>query len=303
MTRWLLVAACFGLGCSVAASDHERLGDNAYREGRFAKAVAEYQAAQRSGARSRVWAKAGAAALRADDFSAAAMAYTDLAREDPTRVLEAVVGLDRVARAAERAGSSGQAAVIQAVLAIRALDPSRPLGRLARTSLSAGLEASDALGLIPAALSAAASARAVDSLLLQLAEAQRATVACDDAAGSYRTVLRRTNDGRIKAAARTGLADCAVWLGQDALSMQNGRSAERWFDLVLGFETETARGIRAQIGLGDARVLLGDALGAAVAYQAVLAASGVSDSLRDVAVTKLNGLGAASKDPPADGDE
>ena len=303
MHWWLLAVAGVGLGCSAAASDHERLGDDAYREGRFAKAGSEYLAAQRSGARSRVWAKAGAAALRADDFSAAATAYADLAREDPTRVLEAVVGLDRVARAADRAGSSGRAAVVQAVLAIRALDPGRPLGRLARTSLSAELEASDALGLLPAALSAAASARAVDSLLLQLAEAQRATVACDDAAGSYRTVLRRTNDSRIKSAARAGLADCAVLLGQDALSMQNGRSAERWFGLVLEFETETARGNRAQIGLGDARVLLGDALGAAVAYQAVLAASGVADSLRQVAVTKLNGLGAASKDPPADGDE
>ncbi len=303
MTRWLGLLAGLAVGCSAPASDHERLGDAAYREGRFAKALSEYQAAQRSGARSRVWAKVGAAAVKAEDFGAAATAYSELAREDPTRLMEAVVGLDRVARAADRAGASGQAAVTKAVLAIRSLDPGRPLGRMARASLADDLELSDALGLIPAALAATGTVRGIDSLLLRLADAQRATVACEDAAGSYRTVLRRTSDGRLKAGARSGLADCALLLGQDALSVQNGRAAERWFDLVLEFEAATLRGIRAQIGLGDARVLMGDALGAAVAYQAVLAASGVSDSLREVAVTKLNGLGAASTEPPADGGE
>ena len=300
MKRWLVVVAGFSAGCSAAAADHERLGDQAYREGEFARSLGEYQAAQRSGARSRVWAKAAAAATRAEDYTAAVAAYADLAREDPTRLMEAVVGLDRVARAAERAGN-GRAAVTKAVLRIRALVPGRPLGRLARSSLSDELEVSEALGLLPAALAAAGTARGIDSLLLKFADAQRATVACDDAAASYRTLLRRTNDARQRAVARGGLADCALLLGHDALSVQNGRAAERWFDLVLGFETETTRGIRARIGLGDARVLVGDALGAAVAYQAVLAASGVSDSLREVAVTKLNGLGAASTEPPADG--
>ena len=301
MNRWLGLVVAMSAGCAAAAADHERLGDQAYREGRFAKSVVEYQAAQRSGARSRVWAKAAAAAVRAEDFSAAASAYTELAREDQSRVLEAVVGLDRLARAAGRAGASGQAAVTKAVLAIRALAPGRPLGRLARASLFDGMELSDALGLIPAALAVTGTARGIDSLLLRYADARRATIACDDAAAGYRTLLRRTNDGRQRGLARGGLADCALLLGQDALSVRNGRAAERWFDLVVGFETETPRAIRAQIGLGDARVLLGDALGAAVAYQAVLAASGVSDSLRVVAVTKLNGLGAASTEPPADG--
>lgn len=301
MNRWLVVLAGLSAGCSAAAADHERLGDQAYRDGQFAKSLGEYQAAERSGARSRVWAKAAAAATRAEDYSAAAAAYADLAREDPTRLMEAVVGLDRVARAADRAGGSGRAAVTKAVLRIRALAPGRPLGRLARASLTDETELSEALGLLPAALAAAGTARGIDSLLLRYAEAQRATVACEEAAASYRTLLRRTIDRRQRGVARGGLADCALVLGHDALSVQNGRAAERWFDLVLGFETETTRGLRAQIGLGDARVLLGDALGAAVAYQAVLAASGVSDSLRDVAVTKLNGLGAASTEPPADG--
>lgn len=301
MSRWLAVAVAVGAGCSAAAADHERLGDQAYRDGRFAKSLGEYQAAQRSGARSRVWAKVAAAAMRAEDYVAAVTAYSALAREDPTRVLEAVVGLDRLARTAGRAGAKGEAAVTKAVLAIRTLAPARPLGRLARAALVDGMELSDALGLLPAALAATGTGRGIDSLLLRYAEAERATVACDDAAASYRTLLRRTNDGRQRGLAREGLAACALLLGQDALSVRNGRVAEQWFDLVLGFEAETPRGIRAQIGLGDARMLLGDVLGAAVAYQAVLAASGVSDSLRDVALTKLNGLGAASTEPPADG--
>ena len=294
----LLLAA----GCVIAAADHERLGDQAFRQGHWAKALGEYQTAQRSGLKTRVWAKAGAAAIRAEDFAAAVEAYTELARQDPTRAGEAASGLERVARAAERRGTSGITAIAKAVLALRSIAPGRPLGRLAIAPLAATTEPSDAIGLLPSALATAGSARGVDSLLLRLGDAQRATVACDGAARSYRTLLRRTEDGRLRSAARVGLADCALLLGQDALGVSDGPGAEQWFDLVLGYETETARGWRARIGLGDARVLQGDALGAAVAYQTVASASGVPDSVRAVAVQKLNGLGAASAEPPADGD-
>lgn len=287
-------------GCTIAAADHERLGDQAFREGRWAKALGEYQTAQRSGVKTRVWAKAGAAALKAEDFAAAVDAYTELARQDPTRSAEAAVGLERVARGAER--RSGSASVARAVLALRGIAPGRPLGRLALATLAAAGEPSDAIGILPAALATAGSARGVDSLLLRLADAQRATVACDGAARSYRTLLRRTEDGRLRTAARSGLADCALLLGQDALGVSDGPGAEQWFDLVLGYETESLRGYRARIGLGDARILQGDALGAAVAYQTVVSAPGVPDSVRAVAVAKLNGLGAASAVPPADGD-
>jgi hypothetical protein len=90
-------------------------------------------------------------------------------------------------------------------------------------------------------------------------------------------------------------------LGQDAVGARNGLEAERWFEAVLGVAAGTDRGWRAQIGIGDARMLQGDALGAAVAYQAVVGSGAVSDSLRLVAVGKLNGLGAASPEPPSDG--
>jgi hypothetical protein len=287
-------------GCSVAAADHERLGDEAYRAGRFEKALGEYQAAQRTGARSRIWAKAAAAALGARDFSAAADAWSELAREDPTRALEAAIGLGRVAALAEEEGPSGAAAVAKAVLALRALDPARPLGRVVGATLAGQLEPTEELGLLPAAIAAAETARGVDSLLLRYADAQRATVACDAAARSYRSLLRRTSDSRLRSAGRSGLADCALLLGQDALVGRDGSTAERWFETVLGIETETARAWSAQIGVGDARMLQGDALGAAVAYQAVVSSAGVADSLRGVAAAKLNGLGTATPTPPAE---
>jgi hypothetical protein len=90
-------------------------------------------------------------------------------------------------------------------------------------------------------------------------------------------------------------------LGQDALGSENSPEAEAWFGVVLGIETESPRGWRATIGVGDARLLRGDALGAAVAYQAVLSSVGVPDSLRETAAQKLNALGAAPP-PPSEGD-
>lgn len=301
MIRWL-AAIVLATGCSVAAADHERLGDEAYREGNYGRALGEYQTAQRTGARSRVWAKTAAAAIRAEDFGAAIDAYAELAREDPTRALEAAVGLERVAQAAERQGTAGIPAVTRAVLALRSINLGRPLGGLARLTLAGGAEPADALSLLPAAMAAAGSGRLVDSLLLRLAEAQRATVACEGAARTYRTLLRRTEDNRLRVAGRAGLAECALLLGGDALATSDGAGAERWFEVVLGIETGTSRGFQAQVGLGDARILQGDALGAAVAYQAVVSAPNAPDSLRGVAVAKLNGLGAAPTEPPADGE-
>ncbi len=301
---WWIMALTGVAGCAVAAADHERLGDQAYRDRSFSKALGEYQAAQQTGARSRVSAKSAAAAIEAGELGAAIDAFDQLVRQDQTRAPEAAIGLERVAQLAERQGPNGYPTVAKAILVLRRIAPNRPLGRLALVSMAGPVEPRDAVALIPAAIATAGSARAVDSLLLRLAEAQRTTVACDGAARSYRAVLRRTEDGRVRAAAREGLADCALVLGHDALGSQNSPEAERWFAVVLGFETESARGWRANIGLGDARLLRGDALGAAVAYQAVLSSVGVPDSLRAAAVQKLNSLGAAppaAPPPPSEG--
>jgi hypothetical protein len=301
MRRLGLLALGVVAACSGAASDHERLGDEAYREQKWSRAVSEYQAAQRSGAKGRVWAKAGSAALHAGDLAAAIEAYRELAREEPGRAVEAAIGLERVARAAERGG--GQLGTIaRTVLALRAVAPERPLGRLVLPMGSAELEPAEVLGLLPTALATTPTARGVDSLLLRYADAQRATVACEGATGGYRAVLRRTTDARIKTAARAGLTECAVLLGQDALTARQASAAEKWFDLVLGFESDGPLGWRAQVGLGDARLMQGDALGAAVAWQGVLSAAGLPDSLRESVTAKLNSLGAASTEPPAGGD-
>lgn len=302
LARWWRIVSLGGLaGCIVAAADHERLGDQAYRERSFAKALGEYQAAQQTGARSRVWAKTAAAAIEAGEFGAAIDAFDQLAREDPTRGPEAAVGLERVAQRAERQGPSGYPTIAKAILVLRQVAPNRPLGHLALVSMGGTIEPRDAVNLIPTAIATAGSARAVDSLLLRLAEAQRTTVACDGAARSYRAVLRRTDDPKVRTMAREGLSECALVLGRDALASQNSPEAEAWFGLVLGYESDSPRGWRANLGLGDARLLRGDALGAAVAYQAVLSAVGVPDSLREAAVQKLNRLGTATGPPPSDG--
>ncbi len=289
-------------GCSFAAADHERLGDEAFRDGQYAKALAEYQAAQKSGPRSRVWAKAGLAALKAPDLGAAIDAYRELATSDPSRATEAAVGLEHVVDAATR-GGDGQAAIVpRAVRALREVAPTRPLGRLAQVSVSGpAVGPAEFASLAPAALATAPNASAVDSLLLRYANAQRTTTACDGAARSYQSVLRRTERSRVRTEAREGLAFCALVLGLDALTTQQADQAERWFEAVLSVESGTPRSWRAQIGRGDARLLRGDAIGASVAYQSVLAGASVPDSLRTMAATRLNELGSASAGPSGGG--
>ena len=286
--------------CSLAAVDHERLGDEAYRAGRYPAALSEYLAVQRSGARPRVWAKVGAAGVHARDYVAAVDAYRQLAAADPSRADEAATGLERIARLAERAGGAELTTLTRAILVVRAVSPGRPLGRLAQgPGGSSQLERSDALGLLPAALATAGNPRAVDSLLLAYAEAQRLTTACDGAARTYRILLRRSDDTRFRGAAEAGLSRCALQLGLDALAAAQPDGAERWFLVVLGIESGTPRGWRAQIGRGDARLLQGDVMGAAIAFQAVLSSLAVPDSLRELAASKLNGLGMAPAPPVA----
>jgi hypothetical protein len=126
-----LLAALLVAGCSTAAADHERLGDRAYREGRFPDAVSEYRAAQKSGTRDRVWAKLGAAALRSRSLGVAIEAYSALENADPSRAAEAAAGLERVAHMAERGGSGELVYLAGAVRALRIVAPGRPLGRFA----------------------------------------------------------------------------------------------------------------------------------------------------------------------------
>jgi hypothetical protein len=58
------------IGCG-QGGDHEARGDQAYGSGGYAQALAEYRAALAKSPDSRVWAKAGAAALHTGDLDVA----------------------------------------------------------------------------------------------------------------------------------------------------------------------------------------------------------------------------------------
>lgn len=280
------------LGCSGPSADHERLGDAAYREAAWLRALAEYQAASAQG-RGRVWAKVGAAALQLREHATATEAYQQLAQADPSRADEAAIGLTRVARSAAREGAPE--AVAQAIEALRRVAPTRPLGRWAvAPARHGGLDRREALAVLPVALAAADGGRLVDSLLLRYGQALRETLACDAAAEMYRTVLRRSPVAGLANPARVGLAECALLLGLDALLAERLSEAEDWFDEAASTDYAGPVGWRARIGFGDARIRQGDYLGAATAYQSVLSGRQVPDSLQRLAGERLNAIAATS---------
>ncbi|MFN2317607.1 MAG: tetratricopeptide repeat protein [Gemmatimonadales bacterium] len=286
------------MACGTPSVDHERLGDQAYREGDYQRALAEYQAASAQG-RARVWAKLGAAALQLREHAAATDAYLRLAQQDAARVDEAAIGLARVARAAAREGAAEGPAVTRAITALRTVAPSRPLGRLALAPARAGgLDRQEALAVLPVALAAADAGRTVDSLLVRYGMALRETLACDAAAEAYRTVLRRSRLASLTSQARTGLAECALLLGLDAMLSERLDEAEGWFDEAASTDFAGPVGWRARIGYGDARARQGDYLGAATAYQSVLSGPAVPDSLLGLARERLNAI--AGSDPATD---
>lgn len=297
MSRALRMVGAGLLGCVSAAADHERLGDHAYREGRFLAAAAEYRAAIRSGASAPAWAKLGSAALQERQLGTAIEAFTALQEADPDRATEAAIGLERVAQLADRSAGSEVIYLAGAVRAIRAVAPGRPLGRWALTS-GAELDPTEALEAIPAALASATGARTVDSLLVAYGEAQRITTACEAATRTFRTVLRRSQVVPLRNTAAVGLGSCALRLGLDALGGNQAEVAEQWFESAIDAMPASEAGWRAEIGLGDARLIQGDVLGAVLAYQSVLSAPALPDSLRGMATDKLNAL---SRVPPHGG--
>jgi len=292
----LLLTLLLG-GCSFAAADHERLGDRAYRDGRFADAVAEYRAAVKSHPVARLWAKLGSAALHQGDLGTAITAFTSLVAADPERAAEAAAGLERVAHLAERGGAAEVVHLAAAVRALRSVAPGRPLGHFALAETS-GLPPAEVLGALPSALASAGEGRSVDSLLVAYAGAQRVTTACDAAARTFQTVLRRSRDPGLRSSAGVGIAACALRLGLDALAADQAADAERWFEAAMRASLASPAGWRAAIGLGDARLGQGDVLGAAMAYQRVLSGTGVPDSLVKLASGKLNALGAPPPSAP-----
>jgi len=298
VSRWVLglglVAACGG-----ATVDHEDLGDAHYREGRYAEALAEYLTIQRSTPTPARWAKAGAAALHADDLQAAIEAFRELGRTDPTRQQEAARGLERVVRAAAHRAEGGRGVVASAVMSMRQVAPDRPLPRiaLAATDVDA-LEQEEAVRILPGAIGAADRSGDVDRLLARYGQALEQTTACDAAAEVYGTVLRRTPGGRARTTARAGLAACALRLGLDALEADLVPASEDWLITSLVADSTGPIGLRARVALGDARLRQGDVLGAAIWWQSVLSAGTVPDSVRRLAAERLNNLSSGDPQPP-----
>ncbi len=297
MRRVIVLLALAASGCASAAADHERLGDHAYQDGEFTVAIGEYRAAIKSGAGAPAWAKLGNAALQGGQLGVAVEAYVTLRTDDPSRATEAAIGLERVAEAAERGGAAEAIHLAAAVRALRTT-PGRPLGRWALTP-RAELGPSEAAGALPAMLASASGRKVVDSLLLLYGEAQQATTACEAAIRTYRTVLRRSTITPQRASAGSGLGACGLRLGLDALGTHQGELAEQWFESAVKAVPASAVGWRAEIGLGDSRLLQGDVLGAALAYQSVLSVQSLPDSLRTLARAKLDSLGTSSGTLPA----
>lgn len=285
--RWVvplvLAAGCGGSG------DHERMGDRAYGESRYAQALAEYRQALAQDPDSRVWAKAGAAALRIGDLEVASDAFLRLAAEDPTRTEEAAEGLEAVARAAERTGDGKR--LQTAVVGMGAIAPDRSIGRYALELIRRpGAEATDLVAVLPGAIAVAPDPDTVDSLLVVYGAALRETTGCGEALPAFEAGLRRTKHAALRSRAEEGVAACSLWMGLRSEAMGNPADAVRWFAAAIRIDSSTTVGRRALVGYGDARLHLGDTLAGALAYQTVISDGVQTDSIHQMALDRLEGL-------------
>jgi len=292
--RGAWVATLGLLACGGSASGHEYLGDEHYRQGQFGEAIVEYRLAQGNDPVPAIWAKLGSAALHAGDPPSAIEAYQALAETDPTRVAEAARGLERAARLPQ----AGAEDVSAAVAVLRRIVPDRPLGRLAVVPGSGTRVGGTVLA---GAVAGAASSAEVNQVLVRSAASLRGSAGCAEATEIYRTALRRVRDPGLVREIRSGLGACALQLGQEALAADRPDVAEQWFAEASAADAGGEMGMTARIGWGDARLRQGDVLGAALTWQSVVSAVGVSDSLRQVAADRINAL--ASAGPPEGGEQ
>lgn len=285
------IAACGQVG------DHERRGDQAYGEGRYDQALAEYRSSLAKDPDARVWAKAGAAALHTGNLELASDSYLRLAAEDPTRAAEAAEGLESVARAAERSGDAKR--LQAAVVGMGAIAPDRPVGRYALELIRRHeAEATDLVGVLPGAIAVAPDAETVDSLLGVYAAALRETSGCDQALPAFQAALRRTKLPALHTRAEEGVAGCSLALGLRAETERRSEDAALWFAAAIRIDSSTTVGRRALVGYGDARLALGDTIAGALAFQAVAADPVQSDSIRQMAADRLAALQRSAPPPP-----
>jgi tetratricopeptide (TPR) repeat protein len=292
----VVLGAALISGCG-EGGDHERRGDEAYGEGRYADALAEYRAAVAKDPDARVWAKAGAAALRTGNLEVASDAYLRLAAEDPTRAEEAAEGLEAVTRAADRAGDGKR--LEAAVIGLGMIAPNRSIGRFALSVIRRpGADANDLVAVFPGAIAAAPDAETVDSLLAVYAGALRETSGCDQALPVFQATLRRTPVSALRTRAEDGLAGCSLAIGLRAEAGGEPEDAALWFEAAIRVDSGTPVGRRALVGYGDAKLRLGDTIAGALAFQAVASDLVQSDSTSQMARDRLEELRARNRDVP-----
>jgi tetratricopeptide (TPR) repeat protein len=283
---WMALFLAAGCG---QAGDHERLGDQAYGESRYAEALAEYRQVLERDPDARVWAKAGAAALRTGNLELASDAYLHLAAEDPTRAEEAAEGLESVARAAERAGDGK--GLQTAVVGMGAIAPDRSIGRYALELIRRpGAEATDLVAVLPGAIAVAPDPETVDSLLVVYGAALRETTGCGEALPVLQAGLRRTKIAATRTRAEEGVAACSLWLGLRSEATGMPDDAALWFAAAIRIDSNTTVGRRALVGYGDAQLRLGDTLTGELAYQTVVSDAVQSDSIHQMALDRLASL-------------
>ncbi len=287
----LAAAAVAILGACGGDGGAEGRGDAAYGAGRYQEALAAYAPLAETTPSARLWAKVGASALHLGQLHEATEAYRALAAADLTRADEAAEGLERVIQAAER--RLDQAALEEAVAALRQVAPGRSLGRHAQV-LVQGADAPVPTADLAAALATASEPGTADSLLLRQASGYLQRDDCAEAIPLFRAAARRA--GRTgNPAAEAGLVQCYLQMGGAQLAARPD-SAEAWFRDAAAVDSTSPVGRAAMIGLGDARARQGDLVGAALAFQVALSSGEPGDSLGRVASARLNALVSAT--PP-----
>lgn len=284
---WLVLAACGG-----GAPEPEAVGDAAWVEGRVADALTAWR---RGGSSPRVLAKRAEAALTAGQLPEAAESWARLARADSTRIGDAAAGLARTALAAERSGN--ELALRHAVIGLREVAPSWPVGRLAlRVALGDDLAAADVVRLVPAVLATSPGPRRTDLALVRLASAERLQGRCDLAVPVYIMVARRSPDD-LDAARIEEWAACETQLGLEAMLTDRPAEARGWLEQAAGRAPDGAAGRRALVALGDLHLADGDPFAAMLAWQSVAAARVAPDTITALALDRLRSQPALPEAP------
>jgi hypothetical protein len=161
-----------------------------------------------------------------------------------------------------------------------------------------GAEPAELVGLLPRAIAAAPDQGTVDSLLALHARLLQQTSGCGQAMFQYRAVLRRTQDTSLIGRARKGAADFPLSLGQRAVTSGRDADAALWFAEAARMDSSSATGRRALFAYGETRLIQGDTLAAALAYQAIAADAAVSDAFSGKARARLAALGLTPTTDP-----